>query len=209
MIEFLYQCERILVLDIFRRIGYTETDENGDITAKIQKILTEYRQGEGNMRHLRISGCFCRIKNSLFARIFMGLLLLSLGMVLLMGFWMNNIISQNYRKQAALSGVSRLKQTDESMELIINVLGQNMAQMMWSNDFITYMVSPGRVAPERDYRIGRQLKSIGSGSELVQSAYLYSPLTGEVRDSESIFQAEEFEDWPILREHLEKQEPKL
>lgn len=161
------------------------------------------------MRHLRISGCFCRIKNSLFARIFMGLLLLSLGMVLLMGFWMNNIISQNYRKQAALSGVSRLKQTDESMELIINVLGQNMAQMMWSNDFITYMVSPGRVAPERDYRIGRQLKSIGSGSELVQSAYLYSPLSGEVRGSESIYQAEEFGDWPILREHLEKQDPKL
>ena len=33
------------------------------------------------MRHFSVSGCFRKIKNSLFARIFMGLILLSLGVI--------------------------------------------------------------------------------------------------------------------------------
>lgn len=141
-------------------------------------------------------------KNSLFVRIFAGLSLLSLGMVLFLGFWMNNISSRNYRRQMALSSLSRLKQADEAMDLIAEVLSQNMAQVMWSNDFITYLVSPGRSVPEQDYRMLRQLKSVISGSELVQGAFLYSPFTGKVYDSEVICQAEEFEDWPILEEHF-------
>ena len=146
------------------------------------------------------------VKNSLFVKIFSGLLLLSFTMILFLGFWMNNISSQNYRKQAAMLNLSRLRQTDESMELIIDVLSQSMAQMMWSNDFITYMVTPKKVAPERDYRIGRQIRSMGSGSELVLKAFLYSPLSEEIYDSESIFHAGEYQDWPVLEEHLKRLE---
>lgn len=143
-------------------------------------------------------------RNSLFVRIFAGLSLLSLGMVLFLGFWMNNISSQNYRRQVALSNLSRLKQADEAMDLITEVLSQNMAQVMWSNDFITYLIGPDNVAPERDYRMLRQLKSVISGSELVQEAFLYSPFTGKIYDSASICQAKDFDGWPILEAHFKE-----
>lgn len=154
------------------------------------------------MKGLKIVSGRFTVKNNLFVKIFSGLILMSLTMVLFLGFWMNNISSQNYRKQAAMLNLTRLRQADESMELIIDVLSQSMAQMMWSNDFITYMVCPTKVAPERDYRISRQIKSMGSGSELVLRAFLYSPLAGEIYDSDSIFLAEEYSDWPVLQEHL-------
>lgn len=149
--------------------------------------------------------CAFKSKNSIFVRIFTGLTLLSLIMVSFMGFWMNNISSQNYRHQMALSNLNRLKQADEVMGLTVNMLSQNMDQAMWSNDFITYMVSPGRTAPDQDYRIIRQLKSIVSGSALVQNAFLYSPLMGEIYDSTNIFPAEDFEEWPVLEKYFQKE----
>lgn len=143
-------------------------------------------------------------KNSIFVRIFTGLILLSLIMISFMGFWMNNISSQNYRRQVAMSNLDRLKQADEAMTLMVNMLNQSMSQMMWSSDFITYMVSPRRVTPEQDYRIIRQLKNTIDGSELVEKAFLYSPLTKEIYDSSAIYSAEEFEDWSILNEYLQE-----
>lgn len=145
----------------------------------------------------------CGGRNSIFMRIFTGLILLSLIMVSFMGFWMNNVSSRNYRHQAALSNLNRLKQADEAMSLIVDVLNQSMSQMMWSNDFITYMVSPERVNPEQDYRMIRQLKSIISGSDLVQRAFLYSPFAEEIYDSTAIFSAKDFDDGPILKKYFE------
>lgn len=141
-------------------------------------------------------------KNSLFTRIFSGLILLSLGMVLFLGFWMNHVSSQNYRRQVAQSNLSRLKQADEAMGLITSVMSQSMAQVMWSNDFITFMVSPGHTTQEQDYRIIRQLRSGAGESELVKTAFLYSPLAEKVYDGSSISGAKEYENWPVIEDYL-------
>lgn len=155
---------------------------------------------------LKLLKRFRKQKNSLFVRTFSGLLLLSMTMILFMGCWMNNISGQNYRRQTAMLNLNRLKQTDESMELILDGLRQNMAQIMWSNDFITCMINPNNLEPERDYRMNRQLFSIQSGSELIQNAFLYSPLSGKVYDSETIVSFEDSKYCPILTEHLTKLE---
>lgn len=148
---------------------------------KIQKIIRMFKS-----------------KNSLFTRIFAGLLLLSLMMVAFLGFWMNNISNQNYRRQVGLSKLNRIKQADDAMELIQGVLSQNMAQVMWSNDFITYMVNPGRTTPEKEYRMLRHLQSIADGNALVLQAFLYSPMTENVYDGSSISPKKDFTDRQIL-----------
>lgn len=149
---------------------------------------------------------FTKQKNSLFIRTFSGLLLMSMTMVLFLGFWMNNISGQNYRRQTAMLNISRLKQTDESIQLIFDGLRQNMAQIIWSNDFITCMINPNKTAPERDYRINRQLTSIQNGSELVRNAFFCSPLSGKIYDSENIIFLEEYPDRQVITEHLTKLE---
>lgn len=148
----------------------------------------------------RIKRFFERVtkKNTLFTKTFSGLLLLSFVTVFFMGIWMNRVLAGNYRTEQARANLERLRQTEESMELVIEVLSQSMEETLWSSDFITCLVSPGRTTLEQSYRIIRQIGAAVSEDGLVKSAFLFSPVSGEVHNDRVSCPAEEFADISVI-----------
>jgi len=140
-------------------------------------------------------------KNSIFYKTLIGLMLLSLAMLFFFGFWMGNLNAKNHRKQVALSNLSRLHQTGESMDLTADLLSRNMIQLFWSNDVINYLVTPGKYNTERDYRIIYHLRNSVNRSVIVKKAFLYSPLSDKIHDNYTTHASETYSDWPLLAEH--------
>lgn len=154
---------------------------------------------------------------SIFVKTFVMLMLLSLMMVLSIGIWMNGITARNHRLQVAQSNLSRLQQTGETMKITVQSMGQTMSQIMWSDDFITYMLLPysyhynedsglmeknTNMNQTRDYRMVRQLVSAVEGNDLVKKAFFYSELSRIIYDDRSFIRdGELYEDWGIIEDH--------
>lgn len=157
-------------------------------------------------RHLRsrLKKILCRATNhsTVFIKTFSGLLLLSFVTVLFMGISMNRVQVENYRASQANANLERLRQTEESMNLVIEVLCQSMEETLWSNDFITYLVSPGRTTLEQSYRIVKQIGAAVSEDGLVKSAFLYSSVSEEIHNNKVSCTAGEFEDYSIVQTYL-------
>ena len=161
----------------------------------------------------RIDGWLLRFKqgSSIFTKTFLCLIILSLSMILFFGVWMNIVSIRNHRSQIGLSNLSRLRQAGESVDLTMEVLSQSMTQTIWSNDFITYMITPHNSSEDsekrdRDYRMIRQLKSTVDGSDLIKKACFYSPLSGKIyQNTYTILDSTQFTDWFVLQNHFAEQ----
>lgn len=143
-------------------------------------------------------------RNTIFSKTFFGVLLFSVGMIVLFYAVMNWTMVKHHREQLGTASLNMLHQASESMDLTVEVLAQEMTQVLWSSDFVDYMINPLMVVQERDYRLIRQLKSCADGNGLIKKVFFYSPISKKIyQNIYSIESADEFEDWYILDKYFE------
>ncbi|MFZ5966117.1 MAG: helix-turn-helix transcriptional regulator [Bacillota bacterium] len=140
---------------------------------------------------------------SIFTKIFMVLIFLSIIMMLFFGYFTNYITLKTHQEKINSSNLSLLKQVSDTADITFFLLSQNMTQSMWDDDLIQYMINPQEYCQDRDYRIIRLLNSSVLNIPLVKEAYFYSPIADMVFSSDgTIKEKSVFEDASILNEHL-------
>lgn len=138
-------------------------------------------------------------RNSVFSRIFFGLLILSF--LVLAAFYASiNILNTRYhREQTASSNLNLLSQAASAVDLTFNNMEHGMGQLLWNRDFIDYMINPKAADQSLSYRISLQLHSSVIGNPQVDKAVFFSPLSETVfQDSSGVGNRESLQDQAIL-----------
>ncbi len=143
-------------------------------------------------------------RKSLFTRIFISLAVLFFVLLCLVFFFINQIAVQNNRERSFSSHINVLIQSEKILSTNLEILAQNMDQILWSDEYISYMMNSSEDDPERDYQIIQALVSLEENYSLVKSAWFYSPISGCVyQGNYDIGLAENFPDQEELSRYYE------
>jgi len=116
-------------------------------------------------------------KGSIYTKTFCGMLTLSVCALSAFYIFLGQVNLKHLREQIASSNLSLLHMSASSLEVTFDMLAQSMTQTMWNQDFLEFMISPGRVDQELSYRISQQLHSSVSNNALIAKAYFYTPFS--------------------------------
>ncbi|MEA4932222.1 MAG: helix-turn-helix transcriptional regulator [Lawsonibacter sp.] len=132
-------------------------------------------------------GSFRRMirRNSVFSRIFYGLLLLSFLVLTAFYFSINVLNTRYHREQLASSSLNLLSQAASAVDLTFDAMAQSMGQVLWNRDFVNYMVNPKEADQSLYYRIQLQLHNSVNGTSLVDTAIFFSPLSDKIFQNSS------------------------
>ncbi len=147
-------------------------------------------------------------RGSIFQKTFLGLFLVSIIMIGFFLFGQNYAAGQNQRERAAMSELSRLRQSAESYHSNFAVLEQGMNQLLWSSDatawLVTLFAGDENTSRNRSFRLALTLKETVKNTILIDRAVLYAPYTDLVMTSDgSCCASKESEDWPLIRQYLD------
>lgn len=118
--------------------------------------------------------------NTIFSRIFYGLLLLSLSVLTIFYIFINILSARHHKEQLAFSNLNLISQAASSMDITLDALAQGMRLMLWNRDFMEYMINPRPDNGPLIYRISLQLHNSVTGSPLVKKAVFIASLSDTV-----------------------------
>ncbi|MGE4276972.1 MAG: helix-turn-helix transcriptional regulator [Lawsonibacter sp.] len=121
-------------------------------------------------------------RNSVFSRIFYGLLLLSFLVLAIFYFAINVLNTRYHREQIVSTSLNLLSQAASALDLTFDAMAQSMGQILWNRDFVDYMVNPKAADQSLYYRISLQLHNSVKKNSLVNKAVFFSTM------SDTIFQ---------------------
>lgn len=125
-------------------------------------------------------------RNTIFAKTFYGILLLSIGMLTIFYASLTAAVDRHNKEQLMAGNLGLLRQSAASMEVSLEALAQSMAQSLWNRDFMSYMVSPNTKDQSLYYRIFQQLSSSVSDNAFVTKALFFSTLSDQVLQAPSV-----------------------
>lgn len=146
-------------------------------------------------------------KGSIYTKTFCGILALSACALSIFYISLGRMDLRHHQEQIAASNLSLLRVSASSLDVTFDVLSQSMAQTMWGQDFIHFMIDPNSVDQALSYRISQHLRSRVSNSVLIAKAYFYSPFSDMVFHSgNSILSKDTMRDRELLQTY-DAQEP--
>lgn len=123
--------------------------------------------------------------NSIFYKIFRVLFIFILLILLLLAYFLGDLILANKNENLHKANILRLQHAADNLDLTFALLESNMSSRMWDRDFITYGLNPNKADAYRDTRMLKALYNEAHGKPLIRSAYLYSVNTDVVLTSEN------------------------
>lgn len=144
-------------------------------------------------------------KNSIFITITAVLLLLSLAMMGVYGYFINRTMEHNHQDQIHRGNFSLLRQTGDTVDLTVQFLEQSMGQLLWDEELVRYALVPFSENDNLEYSILGKLKNAAQSQAMVSDIWFYSPVSNMVFTAQGArHRLVDFPDMQVLQRHQDR-----
>lgn len=141
--------------------------------------------------------------NSIFVRIFLVLMLLTVISVSIFSLLTARLVSGNLRERTEDTYYALLVKTCDSQDLLLSNLSSIMTNLMRDKNVTGIMVAPNLNDYERNIDAARMISDVCSNNEIVSRAFLYIPSSNTiVTSNRTIEDKQEFDDRNLIKKYL-------
>ena len=125
---------------------------------------------------------FCRKRQyrRIFFRTLVALIALNIFACALLFHILHGVMSRNQVRETYQTNLSLLEQADYSVVQVIALLKQNMAQIIWNENVIQYLMDPYQFDADTGNGVFHILRDVVDSLYFVKEAYLYSSFSMEM-----------------------------
>ncbi len=123
---------------------------------------------------------------SIFNRIFFGLMSMFIILILTVTFWINHISARSQQRLIMQNNLSRMQAADRTVTQVFDDLTASMTQLLWNQEMLSYLLLPVPEDQTRYYRISQELSNVARSIWGVKEIFFYSDYTGKVFHSSAV-----------------------
>ena len=133
---------------------------------------------------------------SIFRRIFLSLMSFLMILILVVTYWVNQVSDRGQQVQIMRSSLARMEAASRTLEQVFDDLTASMTQLLWTDNFLKYLLLPVPEDQTRFSAIQRQLNNVSRSTWVVKQISFFCDYSERVfrSDTSSVFQLSEYPD---------------